>query len=338
MNKYFSNAFLIFFLWCSAACSTVVGAYSDDPYGPVVNCDSKLPMDELHKCIEKKAEKYNPAPKDMNAYVSCQAILKDISTKKIDHFKSIKHCYEKDKCIFTTPLEKKGDLITAYSQPRRYDDFNPDIYLLINRTHRKHSNHIFICANGTYGYCNNTIFQGCASRYNYIETGIRGNDFIITKEKGKENIYVVALNAVALDNQKYLIVTNVLHLSKLNVEEMLKLNGFTYPYKIERFRRDFGKETWEDITVAELKNILSYAEFTPSIRDKRISLPEDAQQGRKTSFSLSNQYTVINGYRFYTIKDSKDIKEVSISLDKRENPSKIYIKQDADVYEIDIKH
>ena len=119
---------------------------------------------------------------------------------------------------------------------------------------------------------------------------------------------------------------------------MLKLNGFTYPYKIERFRRDFGKETWEDITVAELKNILSYAEFTPSIRDKRIALSEDAQQRRKTSFSLSNQYTVINGYRFYEIKDNKEIKDISISLDKRENPSKIYIKQDADVYEIDIKH
>ena len=118
----------------------------------------------------------------------------------------------------------------------------------------------------------------------------------------------------------------------------MKLNGFTYPYKIQRFQGDFGKRIWVDITVAELKNILSYAEFTPLIRDKRIALSEDSQQTRKTSFSLSNQYTVINGYRFYEIKNSKDIKEISISLDTRENPSKIYIKQDTDVYEIDIKH
>lgn len=334
-KKYFLATIITLSLLGSAACHSTTG--NAKVREKIVDCGADLPLDELHRCIEKEAEKYNPAPKDMNAYVSCQAVLKDTPAKKIDYFKSIKQCYEKDKCIFITPIRKKGNLIVAYPQPRRYDDFNHDIYLLINRTHRKHSNHIFICANDTYGYCNNTIFQGCASRYNYIETGIRGNDFIIAKENGKENIYVVALNAVALD-KKYLIVTNVLHLSKLNVEEMLKLNGFTYPYKIERFRRDFGKETWEDITVAELKNILSYAEFTPSIRDKRIALSENAQQRRKTSFSLSNQYTVINGYRFYEIKNSKDIKDLSISLDKRENPSKIYIKQDADVYEIDIKH
>lgn len=335
-KKYFFAVIITLSLLGSAACHSITG--SAEVREKIVDCDADLPLDELHRCIEKEAEKYNPAPKDMNAYISCRAVLKDIPAKKIDYFKSIKQCYEKDKCIFITPIRKKGNLIVAYPQSRRYDDFNRDIYLSINRTHRKHSNHIFICANDAYGYCNNTIFQSCASRYDYIETGIRGNDFIIAKEKGKENIYVVALNAVALNNKKYLIVTNVLHLSKLNVEEMLKLNGFTYPYKIERFRRDFGKETWEDITVDELKNILSYAEFTPSIRDKRTALPEDAQQRRKTFFSLSNQYSVINGYRFYTIKDSKDIKEISISLDKRKDPSKIYIKQDADVYEIDIKH
>lgn len=335
-KKYFLTVILTFGLIFSAACQS--SPRNAKVREKIVDCDANLPIEKLHKCIEKEAEKYNPAPKDKNAYVSCRAVLKDTPTKKIDYFKSIKHCYEKDKCIIITPIRKKGDLIVAYPQPRRYDDFNHDIYLGINRTHRKHSNHIFICANDTYGYCNNTIFQGCASRYSYIETGIRGNDFIIAKEKGKENIYVVALNAVALDNKKYLIVTNVLHLSKLNVEEMLKLNGFTYPFKIEKFRMDFGKETWEDITIAELKDMLARKGLTPSIRDKRIALPEDAQQRRKTSFSLSNQFTVINGYRFYEIKNSKDIKEVSISLDKRENPGKIYIKQDADVYEIDIKN
>jgi len=67
-------------------------------------------------------------------------------------------------------------------------------------------------------------------------------------------------------------------------------------------------------------------------------LPKNYQQLKQLSLDLRNEYYTIGGYRFYEIKDSKDIKEVSISLDKRENPSKIYIKQDADVYEIDIKH
>lgn len=333
MNRqYFLAAILTLSLLGSAACHSITG--NAKVREKIVDCDADLPLDELHKCIEKEAKKYNPAPKDMNAYVSCRAVLKDTSAKKIDHFKSIKQCYEKDKCIFIIPIRKKGDLTVAYPRPRRYDDFSHGIYLSINRTHRKHSNRIFICANDTYGYCNNTIFQGCASRYDYIETGIRGNDFIIAKENGKENIYVVALNAVALDNKKYLIVTNVLHLSKLDVEEILKLKGFTYPYKIERFRSVAEKTTWEDITVAELKDMLAHEGYTPTIRDKRKPLSKN----KELSFSLNNQYTVINGYRFYTIKDSKDIKEISISLDKRENPSKIYIKEDADVYEIDIKH
>lgn len=329
--KAFFAVVAILFIVNLAACQVLTKV--DKRQEKIVDCDADLPLDELHKCIEKEAEKY--APEDIDTYVPCETVvLKDTSAKKIDYFKSIKHCYKKDKCAYTTPLEKKGDLIVSYPQPRRYDDFNYDINLLIARTHRNHSNEIFLCANATYGHCNTTIFQNGARHYCYIEKGIRGNDFIIAKENGKENIYVVALNAVALANKKYLIITNVLHLSKLDVEEILKLKGFTYPYKIERFRSVAEKTTWEDITVAELKDMLAREGYTPTIRDKR----EPLSKNRELFFLLNDQYTVVNGYRFYEIKDSKDIKEVSISLDKRKNPSKIYIKQDADVYEIDMKH
>ena len=55
-KKYFVATTLIFGLLCSAACSTIVGAYSDDPYGPVVDCDSELPMDELVQCVKDQYE------------------------------------------------------------------------------------------------------------------------------------------------------------------------------------------------------------------------------------------------------------------------------------------
>ena len=39
------------------SCS-VVGAFeTDDPYGPVVDCDANQPMDDLLKCVEKEYNK-----------------------------------------------------------------------------------------------------------------------------------------------------------------------------------------------------------------------------------------------------------------------------------------
>ena len=326
MNKdYFLAAILTLSLLGSAACHSITG--NAKVREKIVDCDADLPLDELHKCIEKKAEKYAPKIKNSTTFYSKKIVLEDYIPNKRDLFKSIKKCYEKDNCIKQIA-----------SVPYRYDNFDNslNLSLYLNRYYPNQLKFLApplpICA-GERGCYMPEISRISYTRYENVEFGVGTKDFIIAKENGKENIYAVALHAVAL-NKKHLIITNVLHLSKLDVEEILKLKGFTYPYKIERFRSVAEKTTWEDITVAELKDMLAHEGYTPTIRDKRKPLSKN----KELSFSLNNQYTVINGYRFYTIKDSKDIKEVSISLDKRENPSKIYIKQDADVYEIDIKH
>lgn len=328
-KKYFFAVIITLSLLSSAACYSTTGNIKNRE--KIVDCDADLPLDELHRCIEKEAEKYAPLFTDSNAYYSKGAILKDYTPIKRNSFKNIKKCYKKDNCIKQIA-----------SIPYRYDDLD-DQFKLSLYTNPYSTNHLKIfasplpeCTEKRRCYMkelSHTFFV----RYKYVEAGIEGKDFIIAKENGKKNIYAVALNAIAL-NKKYLIITNIIHISKLNIEEILKLKGFTYPYKIERFRSIAEKTTWEDITVAELKDMLAHEGYTPTIRDKRKPLSKNDEQKRAPSFSLNNQYTVINGYRFYTIKDSKDIKEVSISLDKREDPSKIYIKQDADVYEIDIKH
>lgn len=327
MNKdYFFTAILTLSLLGSAACHSITG--NAKVREKIVDCDADLPLDELHKCIEKKAEKYAPKIKNSTTFYAKKIVLEDYIPNKRDLFKSIKKCYEKDNCIKQIA-----------SVPYRYDNFDNslNLSLYLNRYYPNQLKFLApplpICA-GERGCYMPEISRISYTRYENVEFGVGTKDFIIAKENGKENIYAVALHAVALDNKKYLIVTNVLHLSKLDVEEILKLKGFTYPYKIERFRSVAEKTTWEDITVAELKDMLAHEGYTPTIRDKRKPLSKN----KELSFSLNNQYTVINGYRFYTIKDSKDIKEISISLDKRKDPSKIYIKQDADVYEIDIKH
>ena len=326
MNRqYFLAAILTLSLLGSAACHSITG--NAKVREKIVDCDADLPLDELHKCIEKKAEKYAPKIKNSTTFYSKKIVLEDYIPNKRDLFKSIKKCYEKDNCIKQIA-----------SVPYRYDNFDNslNLSLYLNRYYPNQLKFLApplpICA-GERGCYMPEISRISYTRYENVEFGVGTKDFIIAKENGKENIYAVALHAVAL-NKKHLIITNVLHLSKLDVEEILKLKGFTYPYKIERFRSVAEKTTWEDITVAELKDMLAHEGYTPTIRDKRKPLSKN----KELSFSLNNQYTVINGYRFYTIKDSKDIKEISISLDKRENPSKIYIKEDADVYEIDIKH
>ena len=52
-KKYFLNLFIVLGTALLAGCSALVGAYSDNPYGPVVNCDSDLPTDELILCIKE---------------------------------------------------------------------------------------------------------------------------------------------------------------------------------------------------------------------------------------------------------------------------------------------
>ena len=46
-KKYSLNLFIVLGTALLAGCSALVGAYSDNPYGPVVTCGSDLPTDEL---------------------------------------------------------------------------------------------------------------------------------------------------------------------------------------------------------------------------------------------------------------------------------------------------
>ena len=81
MNKiYFLVSIITLSLLGSSACHSTTGNTNVDE--KVVNCDADLPLDELHRCIEKESEKYNPISKDTNAYISRQVILKDTLTKK----------------------------------------------------------------------------------------------------------------------------------------------------------------------------------------------------------------------------------------------------------------
>lgn len=329
--RVFFAVVAILFIVNLAACQALTKV--DKKREKIVNCDADLPLEELHRCIEKEAEKYAPKIKNSSTFYSKKIVLEDYIPNKRDSFKSIKKCYERDSCIKQIA-----------SVPYRYDDFDNqlNLSLYLNPYYPNQLKFLApplpICA-GERGCHMPKISRTSYTRYEDVEFGVGTKDFIIAKEDKKENIYAVALHAVAL-NKKYLIITNVLHLSKLDVEERLKKEGYTYPYTLQVYHGgDFREEkSWRDISLSELKKIKASDGGFFDIRDKTKKIPQNYQQLAQLSFDLWNEYYTIGGYRFYEIKDSKDIKEVSISLDKRENPSKIYIKQDSDVYEIDMKH
>lgn len=330
-KKYFLAATITLSFLASTACHSISG--NAEIREKIVDCDANLPIEKLHKCIEKEAEKYAPKIKNSTTFYSKKIGLEEDIPSKKSSFKSIKRCYKKDNCIKQIA-----------SVPYRYDDFDNqlNLSLYLNPYYPNQLKFLApplpICA-GERGCHMPEISRTSYTRYEDVEFGVGTKDFIIAKENKKENIYAVALHAVAL-NKKYLIITNVLHLSKLDVEEQLKKEGYTYPYTLQMYQGDNWREekNWHDISLSELKKIKASDGGSFFIRDKTKKLPQNYQQLAQLSFDLWNEYYPIGGYRFYEIKDSKDIKEVSISLDRRENPSKIYIKQDAEVYEIDIKH
>ena len=117
-KKYFFNLFIVFGTAVLAGCSTLIGAYGDNPYGPVVNCDSNLPTDELIRCIKdqyelmdkiymdphqkfdrKWAKIYSKGEYRNSKNFYFPDTYQNVSYKIVPQFDSIKDCYKKDGCI-----------------------------------------------------------------------------------------------------------------------------------------------------------------------------------------------------------------------------------------------
>ena len=215
-QKYFSTAILSFVLFCSSACSTIVGAYNDDPYGPVVNCDSELPMDKLLQCVDEKYaamdsiyesprvqndRKYQLRDKVKNDYKELSFFY-----KKIPEFTSIKPCYNRDRCQVYSIKDGRG--LT------NYDEYE-GIVLRVECVGRN------IMGEAFYDTRNNTKIDktlrgvgwvgAFGSTPNYFIRSYKNpyKDIIISNQASKVTLYVPLIELVKLNNEKTLIVATI---------------------------------------------------------------------------------------------------------------------------------
>lgn len=215
MNKrYFAITTLIFGLLCSAACSTIVGAYSDDPYGPVVDCDSELPMDELIQCVKKRYANMDSVYENLRVKTDKKYRSWDknnynefsFSYKKTPKFISIKPCYNKDSCQTYSRGDGRG--LTNYD---KYDERKIRVESVgrnimgesyqdtrnnkkIDKTLRK---------SGWVG--------AFASTPNYFIRSYKNpnKDIIIFNQNDKAFLYVPLIELIKLPNNKALVVANI---------------------------------------------------------------------------------------------------------------------------------
>ena len=319
MNKdYFLAAILIFGLLCSAACSTIIGAYSDDPYGPVVNCDSELPMDELVRCVKdqyeimdkihmtpnqqadrKWAKRYSEGEYRTSKRFYFPDTYKNIAYTTVPQFNSIKGCYKKDKC--------QMKLLPGYIKDVSYDDYKGRGIAIEHsdsiRTHVVRSDKKCKYKSGVdkLKYCKIMGGSGVATpTYRHFTRSYRNrNKDIIFFEDNGMNIFMGSLEFVRLSDKKILVGIRIFEFHPFNPsKDGFVLNGNVY----EKESPGGGTESIHKYFASE--RFSPYAAFT-----------------------------------IWDIRDD-DIKTISgsfaISLDKRINPTKLYINTGRKIYEIPV--
>lgn len=227
-KKYFAITTLIFSLLCSAACSTVVGAYSDDPYGPVVNCDSELPMDKLIQCVKDQYEIMDkiyehPFIKDdkifNNEIKNDKKASKIIRTniKKVENFSSIKPCYKIDKCQIRFPENKIGLI--------KYDEYK-DKAVRILASNRSFLGDVYIDKNRSKlksPYTAGFSLKGEPSQFERSYKN-KDNDIILFEREGKSYIYATKIEMNMLQNDKILLTANIQKFCSIqDISKKLKL-------------------------------------------------------------------------------------------------------------------
>ena len=315
MNKKIIIFISLMVMGCSYI-NAIHSAYDDNPYGPVVNCDADLPMDDLIQCVkdqyemmdkiymtpiqqhERKWSKiYSEGEYKASKSFYFPDTYENITYTTVPSFNSIKGCYKKDKC----------HMRLLYIQDVSYDDYkgrgiaveHSDSIL----THVVRSDKKCEYKTGMERLKNCKIMGGsgvATLTYRHFTRSYRNlNKDIIFFEDNGMNIFIGSLEFVRLSNKKNLVGIRIFEFHPFNpVKDGFVLNSNVYERKspggsIEGIHKYFISERFSP-----------YAAFTVwDIRD------EDIQ----------------------TISDS-----FALSLDKRENPSKLYVNTGNKVYEVSI--
>lgn len=287
-NKIIISGAFLLVLFSLPACNAVSGAYSDDPYGPVVSCDSTLPMDELLQCVDKKyaamdALHESPRVKDDKQYQFRDRSRNNydelpFSYKKISEFTSIKSCYKQDRCQAYSIGDGRG--LTNYDEYEerkiRVESLGRNVMgeayedtLNNNKIDKTLKSIGWI---GSFGSTPTYFIRSYKNPY---------KDIIIYNQNNKASLYVPLIELINLKDKQTLVVAN-----------------------INRFCLGKQPEWW----IGKVKN---------------------------------NHFVSCGVYRLSYVTDKIEVNvpvPVFISLDKRVNPNKIYLKVDQDIFEIDINN
>lgn len=287
---------------------------TDDPYGSVVNCDANLPMNELLRCVEDKFafmdKLYEPRRirmfklhglEDRNRQNHFE---ENVPYRKVSEFKSLHECGEK--C--------HGDI---YGRTFPYDK----IYEFEG---------LNTCGNKCQVDINGKLFPYTMDIYGGREVGIAHGYSIemINNVNGRLGDFS------GLTNPYYFLRSRKIPRKDLVLAETNKRLQF-FTVSAEGVRLDGGKDLL-GIQVIDFCNKNPEEEGYVRVRGTRYY--KQVSEKARVYTGSKNFYPVCYGYVFWVVGNIKEAeKTLALSLDKRVNPTKAYIKLGKDIYEINLK-
>lgn len=198
------------------SCS-VVGAFeTDDPYGPVVNCDADQPMDDLLKCVEKEYNKRTRGIQNLKAMDTDKIYEKRrentyfLPTKyrKINEFPSIKECYTSNACV--EHISKNGWGYVRKDVYKKVMGVRQDDPILTGIIYIDKNNPISIWREAIW------VSSFSTAPYRYSRSHREEKDIIISETNNKLILYATLVEKISVTNKKDLFVVNIQRLCPAN--------------------------------------------------------------------------------------------------------------------------
>lgn len=322
-KKYFLATTLIFGLLCSAACSAIVGAYSDDPYGPVVDCDSELPMDELIQCIDEKYAAMDKIHTDRKIWER----RRFQEMNKVNNYHKVNMKYKEISNFIKIKKENIYDKTKNSNHPMRLrvDEYKN---MKVAVAQRKDADDIKYYIGGALP----KPFMGMQLNMKDISFSLHhryfrnywapSRDILVTKDNGKNKIFSAGYEVVPLKDNMALYIISIAQAcqptySKEQIEKALKINSLPPQYNI--FFRGYD-ETKEALS-KKLNNCgLAYIYFTDNF-DNSIGY-------------LEGRYIGAEWEPITILYKEHPNKVIHLSANKRENPTKLYVNLNNRTFEI----
>lgn len=335
IKKIFTVTTFTICLLSSSACSTVVGAYNEDPYGPVVNCDSKLPMNELLQCVDEQYAAMDKIfrsriikEKDKSFKSKKKAPGLFLNSKEISYFPELKNntLYDRD---------KNGNG-AFHIKDDRYKNLTLGIYQNRNSNNRIGYKLRHPFKDGLVGnYIENVDINTKAylTRKYKRSYWSASKDVLITVSNNKKKLYAASYEVVPLNNNMALYVINISaycqqFFSQKEIEFAKKRGNFPDKNMIPIFTLPL--ESKEKSFYSCGSGYLYFTDITDKIPEYRYNYPIPKHEQSNQPF----HYTSATNFGTYVDYKTYPNKVINLSADRRENPEKLYVNLNNRTFEI----